>query len=138
MMDLKVILPLGILVILVIALHKEDPRMTKLKTSYYQFMKIVPDKYSVLRKPVIVTGTYRGDIGTNVNKGAEIFICIDGSLNDNFHVLLHELAHSTVTEYDHTDHFWNNFTDLRNIAKSKGMYVDTPQKAYCGKTIGDT
>lgn len=131
-------LVLGILVFLVITFHKEDARMTDLKKSYYDFIQRVPEKYKVLRKPVCVTGMYGGDIGTNVNKGSEIFMCIDGDSNDRFHILLHELAHSTVSEYDHSDQFWKNFQDLKNIAKGEGMYSEVKTKSYCGKTISDS
>ena len=129
---------LGILVLLILIFHKEDPKVTSLKTMYYEFIQKVPEKYKVLRKPVCITGTYSGDIGTNVNKGSEIFICIDGTTNDSFHVLLHELAHSTVKEYDHSDTFWKNFDELKKIAKSEGMYSDVTPKSYCGKMISDS
>jgi hypothetical protein len=138
MEDWVLITVLGILVVLILVFHKEDQRVTDLKTIYYKFIQRVPEKYKVLRKPVCVTGIYNGDVGTNVNKGSEIFVCIDGTTNDSFHVLLHELAHSTVTEYDHSHQFWENFEELKKIAKSEGMYSDISKKSYCGKTISDS
>lgn len=129
---------LVILVLLILIFHQEDPKMRSLKKVYYEFIQRVPEKYKVLRKPACITGIYGGDIGTNVNKGSEIFICMDGTTNDSFHVLLHELAHSTVKEYDHSDKFWENFGELKNIAKSEGMYSDVAPKSYCGKMISDS
>lgn len=116
---------------------RENPNMTELKRRYYSFIQRLPEKYESLKKPVNITGTYGGDIGANVNKGSEIYICIDGDVNDSFHVLLHELAHSTVDEYDHSAKFWENFTELRNIAIREGYYKPITQKDYCGKQISD-
>ena len=129
---------LSVIVVLIVLFHAEDPRMTKLKERYYTFIQNVPEKYAVLRKPVCITGTYGGEIGTNVNKGSEIYVCLDGDTNDNFHVLLHELAHSTVKEYDHSDKFWQNFSELRELAKQDGLYKPVTRKNYCGKEISDS
>lgn len=126
-----------ILVFFIVAFHREDEKMTRLKERYYDFIDRLPQKYSMLKKPTCVTGRYGGDIGTNVNKGSEIFVCLDGSTNDSFHVLLHELAHSTVSEYDHSDKFWENFAELRELAKNEGMYEPVSNKSYCGKMISD-
>ena len=57
-----------------------------------------------------------GGVGWNVYKGYEIGLCIDGTPNQIFHVLLHELAHCTVPEYEHSPQFWQNFRELRDIA----------------------
>lgn len=127
-----------VLVIIIVAFHKEDEKMSRLKERYYTFIQRLPEKYSVLKDPSVVTGRYNGDIGTNVNKGSEIFVCLDGDTNDTFHVLLHELAHSTVGEYDHSDTFWHNFAELREIAKSQGLYHPVNNKSYCGKVISDS
>lgn len=131
------LITLFIIVVILVASHKEDERMTRLKERYYAFISNVPEKYEVLRRPVCITGTYGGEIGTNVNKGSEIFVCIDGDTNDSFHVLLHELAHSTVKEYDHSDKFWENFAELRELAKQDGLYHPVMNKSYCGKEISD-
>ncbi len=131
------VLLLFLLVIFIVSFHREDEKMTRLKERYYDFIDRLPDKYSILKKPVCVTGKYGGEIGSNVNKGSEIFICLDGDTNDSFHVLLHELAHSTVSEYDHSDRFWENFAELREIAKNEGLYEPVSNKSYCGKVISD-
>ncbi len=111
--------------------------MVQLKQHYYTFIQRLPEKYEMIKKPMNITGIYGGDIGTNVNKGGEIYVCIDGDLNSQFHVLLHELAHSTVDEYDHSDKFWKNFEELRKIAQDHGMYTPVKDQPYCGKTISD-
>ncbi len=116
----------------------EDPRMTELREVYYSFIERLPEKYSMIKSPMNITGTYGGDIGANVNKGAEIYVCIDGTLNDRFHVLLHELAHSTVDEYDHSAKFWENFSELKEIAIRDGYYKPIKDREYCGKMISDS
>lgn len=128
------------IVFLIVTFHREDDRMTRLKERYYDFIQRLPDKYSHLKTPACITGTKRigGDIGSNVNKGSEIFVCLDGDTNDSFHVLLHELAHSTVSEYDHTDKFWENFAELRSLAQQEGLYEPVSNKPYCGKMISDS
>jgi hypothetical protein len=78
------------------------------------------------------------ELGYNTNKGYEIGLCLDGTSNQVFHVLLHELAHSTVKEYDHNKEFWQNFKELREIAASHGLYqAITGSQPFCGKFIKD-
>jgi len=80
----------------------------------------------------------RGTIGYNVNKGYEIFICIDnaGSVDAAMHVLIHELAHMTVPEYDHTDAYWQSFKDLRDLCVSLDLLtVSNTPTMYCGGQI---
>jgi hypothetical protein len=129
---------LVVLAALTLFFTREDPRMTKLKSKYYSFIETLPEKYTVLKTPFLITGTYGGDVGTNVNKGGEIFICLDGDENDHMHVLLHELTHSTVTEYDHTTRFWENFKELKELAQTRGLYTFVDSKKYCGKEISDS
>jgi hypothetical protein len=132
------IILLFVLAVLAILFTHEDPRLTLLKKKYYSFISNLPEKYTQLKTPFLITGTYGGDIGTNVNKGGEILICLDGEPNDHMHILLHELSHSTVSEYDHTNQFWDNFRELKDIAKSQGLYETTETKNYCGKQISDS
>ena len=126
-------------IVFVIMVKQEDPRMAELKRRYYTFIQQVPEKYEVLKEPVVVTGLtgQPRQIGSNVNKGSEIFICIDGDPNDRFHILLHELAHSTVSEYNHSDQFWKNFAELKEHAQKLRLYEPVEKKAYCGQTITD-
>lgn len=117
----------------------EDERMSLLKQKYYSFIQTLPDEYSNIKKPSLVTGSFiKNDLGSNVNKGGEIFICLDGETNDQFHILLHELAHSLVTEYDHSDGFWTNYNKLKTIAVNSGYYKPVETKNYCGDVISDS
>ena len=78
-----------------------------------------------------------GDVGYNVNKGYEIFICLKGDENAVMHVLLHELAHITVTEYDHSSKFWNNLKEIKDIARQIGIYHTISSQKFCNGTISD-
>jgi len=98
----------------------------------------IPEKFHVLCNPIVITGREAGDLGYNSNKGYEIGLCLDGSPNDVFHVLLHELSHSTVEEYDHSEQFWKNFSELRDMCVNLGIYERIPQrKSFCGQFIQD-
>jgi predicted metal-dependent hydrolase len=98
----------------------------------------VPEKFWVLKNPIVIVGKDSGDLGYNSSKGYEIGLCLSGTPNDVFHVLLHELSHSTVPEYSHSEQFWNNFSELRDIAVSLGVYQMIPEKkAFCGQHIQD-
>ena len=98
------------------------------------------EKFRVLTHPIPLTAlrNMSGTVGYNVNKGADITICIDGEVNEIMHVLIHELAHSTVPEWTHSDNFWNNFMELRGICESIGIYTRLPDKTkFCGQYIQD-
>ena len=100
-----------------------------------------PTKFHCLHKRIVISffkkGILSSSIGYNINKGEEIGICLDGTPNDMFHVLLHELAHSTVSEYSHSKEFWGNFKELCEHCKSIGIYETTNMKQFCGKVIKD-
>ena len=100
---------------------------------------ITLNEFPVLHKKVNITGMFnKGEVGYNVNKGYEIFLCIDGSdVNNMFHILLHELAHITVTEFKHSGHFWDNLHKLKAIAGRLGIYRGISRKPYCGHHISD-
>ena len=88
--------------------------------------------------PITAHRYTNGYIGYNVSKGMGIGICIDGEPNEIFHVLLHELAHCTVDEYSHSKEFWKNFSELKTICVSLGIYQEIPQKTeFCGKHVQD-
>lgn len=132
------ILVLVLLAVLAILNTEEDPVMKELKKHYYSFISELPADYSKIKKPFLITGTYyKGDVGSNVNKGGEIYVCLENSVNDAFHVLLHELSHSMVTEYDHSSGFWDKFHSLKQIAIEKGYYNPISKKNYCGSVISD-
>jgi len=98
------------------------------------------EKFHILSKCIPITGikNMKGTVGYNTNKGDEIALCLDGSVNDIFHVLIHELAHSSVTEYSHSENYWNNYTELRDICVNLGIYEKIPdRKPFCGESIQD-
>lgn len=129
---------LSILCFFVVLNTTEDSRMTTLKSNYYSFVDELPENYKKIKNHSIITGTYNGDVGSNVNKGSEIYMCIDGVPNDQFHILLHELSHTMVKEYDHSGNFWEEYKKLKKIAVDKGYYKPTDTKPYCGKTISES
>ena len=98
------------------------------------------EKYAMLKTPVPLTGMRRmkESVGYNTNKGGEIVVCLDGNANDVFHVLIHELAHCTVREYSHSDKFWKNYIELRDMCVELGIYEQIPdRKEFCGQHIQD-
>ena len=114
--------------------HRYDILRNYIKTHHDS----VPEKFWVLEDPILLVGKESGDLGYNSNKGYEIGLCLDGEPNDVFHVLLHELAHSTVHEYSHSEQFWKNFAELRDLASSIGIYQKIPvKKEFCGQHIQD-
>lgn len=130
---------------IILFVNKEPPMLTELKARYHRLCKILKDTgdplwYPVL-KPSIITGIYGkkdGVIGSNVNKGYEIYICLDGDdVNSAMYVLIHELAHMSVPDYDHTTHYWINFAKLKKICIDNGIYVKGGTRQYCGDTVRD-
>jgi hypothetical protein len=98
------------------------------------------EKFHMLVRCIPITGFIRmnGGVGYNTNKGGEIAVCLDGETNEIFHVLIHELAHCTVQEYDHSEEFWNNYIELRDICLNLGIYQKIPNKTmFCGEHIQD-
>lgn len=110
-------------------------------------------RYEILRNYLIQTGEFpelhkectiigmsdisKDGVGYNIGKGYEIYICMNGDINSIMHVFLHELAHNTVTEYDHSSKFWKNCNRLKEIAKQLGIYEYTPVQPFCNGVIGD-
>ena len=98
----------------------------------------VPKKFHVLGDRAVIIGRKGGDLGYNISKGFEIGICLDGTINDMMHVLLHELSHSTVSEFSHSEEFWKNFGELKDICVRLGIYEKIPgRREFCGKFIQD-
>ena len=98
------------------------------------------EKFHMLTECIPITGIMRmnGAVGYNTNKGGEIAICLDGETNEIFHVLIHELAHCTVEEYDHSEKFWKNFLELRDICIELDIYEKIPNKTeFCGEHVQD-
>jgi hypothetical protein len=133
-----------IVLIFILLTNTEDPLFTEIKRRYDFLLKNLPgDQFDVLRKNrAILTVKPRGpngEIAFNVNKGYEIYICLDGrKINAAMYVLLHELAHITVEEYNHSEKFWSNFRKLREHAAQIGVYTPEPEMEYCGQTIKDS
>ena len=134
------IIPLVILNVMSVATLKEPDNLRKVKELYTIFLDNVPEKFPKLRNRSIITG-FNGsgeEVGYNVNKGYEIGICMNGTPNQMFHVLLHELAHTTVKSYDHTEEFWKNLKELKSHCSRLGIYEEIPSHtAFCGKYIRD-
>jgi len=119
--------------------------LSDIKVKYWAMLDVLRASGDPLWKPVlkpaIITGMYGkrdGVIGSNVNKGYEIYICLDGEdVNSATYVLLHELAHMTVSEYDHSDAFWENFNKIKELAVQNGIYTKQGNKNYCGDVVRD-
>ena len=137
------------LLIFLVATVDEPQLLKDIKWRYSVLRKHLKDtpnidsRFEVLRKhqPIITgissTRMNKGTIGYNVNKGYEIYICLDGNnVEPAMHVLIHELAHMTVPEYDHSEAYWKSFRDLRQLCITLGIL--TPPKEpqeYCGGKI---
>ena len=125
------------------------------QTDEPQVLKNIKEKYRILREdlknhedesirivsrqvPVVAYYKMKSTVGYNSNKGQEIGICLDGDENDIFHVLIHELAHCTVEEYNHSKRFWNNYRIIRDRAVRLGIYdYINEKKPFCGKHVQD-
>ena len=124
---------------------RDSPNMREVKRRYKKLRHhikrnhdTVPEKFWMLSQHILLVGKESGELGYNSNKGFEIGLCMDGSPNDIFHVLLHELSHSTVDEYSHSELFWKNFAELRDICNTIGIYDRIPdRKEFCGQFIQD-
>lgn len=127
-----------------------------INTKIPENFKIVKERYRILREHLEKNGDedfkhlkneipltahhkpYFDTLGYNTNKGFEIGLCIDGSPNEIMHVLLHELAHSTVKEYDHSSEFWEKTKRLKQICQELGIYEPINNKTrFCTSYIQD-
>jgi|TARA_B100000768_G_scaffold151818_2_gene147184 hypothetical protein len=130
--------------LIILFMIREPENFTEVKKRYKilreHIEKTNNEKFRVLIRPIPLTALRKmsGTVGYNVNKGADITICIDGEVNEIMHVLIHELAHSTVPEWTHSENFWNNFMELRGVCESIGIYTRLPDKTkFCGQYIQD-
>ena len=81
-------------------------------------------EFPILQRRYLITGMLsKGQVGSDVNSV--------------FHVLLHEIAHTSVTEYQHSGHFWDNLHKLKAVAGRIGIYKGVTRKPYCGHHISD-
>ena len=136
----------GLVALALVAFTNSEPKMlVDLKDRYFRIIAILratgDPLWKPALKPAIITGLNGkkdGVIGSNVNKGYEIYICLDGDdVNSAFYVLMHELAHMTVPEYDHSIKFWENFEKLKKICIDSGLYVKSGERKYCGDSVRD-
>lgn len=142
MNSLFLFLILVTMAIVAISTSREPENFTQVKVLYKRLRESdLPEKFKVLKKQILLIGYLKKkhELGYNTNKGYEIGLCLDGTVNQILHVLLHELAHSTVPEYEHSTQFWQNFKELREYATQIGIYqpVSSSEK-FCGKYISDS
>ena len=135
---------LFIICVFVLVKTKEPPKLLEVKQKYAvlrEHMATLDDPdFVTIKRQLPITGFYKMSdaVGFNTNKGYEIGLCLDGSPNEIFHVLLHELAHCTVTEYSHSEKFWDNFKKLKDIAIQLQIYTAIPKSTpFCGQHIRD-
>jgi hypothetical protein len=138
---------LFVVLAVIVSINKEPQMLSDLKYKYWKLLEILrltgDPLWDPVRRPSIITGMMnwnktKGPIGSNVNKGYEIYICLDGGdVNSAMYVLLHELAHMSVPEFDHTKSFWKHFEKLKKIAIDNGVYTPTGTRTYCGDTVKD-
>jgi hypothetical protein len=134
-----------VMLVVAVVTNSESKMLTELKMKYFKTIEILRNTndpmWAPILRPAIITGLNGkkdGVIGSNVNKGYEIYICLDGDdVNSAFYVLMHELAHMTVPEYDHSIEFWENFEKLKKICIDEGLYVKSGERNYCGDTVRD-
>jgi len=140
-----VALLLLIINILIFINTKEPEELTEVREKYQVLREHLKEtnneEFDMLYDEVPITAHYhitKGAVGYNSNKGHEIGLCIDGNVNEIFHVLLHELAHCTVEEYSHSKEYWEKFKKLRKISVELGIYEEIPEKTkFCNKYVQD-
>ena len=122
---------------------REPTKLVEVKARYAKLREHLKktDKFPNLHDMIPITAhtvASGGSVGYNMNKGDEIGLCIDGSINEIMHVLIHELAHSTVKNYAHDKKYWNKYNELKNEAISIGIYEEIPEKReFCGRHVQD-
>jgi|TARA_B000000477_G_scaffold105918_1_gene96675 predicted metal-dependent hydrolase len=133
-----------ILNLIILSRVKEPQALAEVKEKYRILRKHLIDtnneKFHKLKQRVPISGFLQMNdtVGYNTNKGQEIALCLDGSANEIFHVLIHELTHSSVEEYSHSKKFWDNYIELRDICVKLGIYEIIPEKVeFCGQHIQD-
>lgn len=134
------------IVLFLLLINNEDPLLSEIKRRYNFLIESLKEsnQFEILVKnrAIISEKNKTSDtdsIAFNVNKGYEIHICLDGKkINGAMYVLLHELAHITVKEFDHSEAFWTNFRKLREYASTIGIYKPEKEIEYCGEIIRDS
>lgn len=134
-----------VIINILIIKHTEEPKILREVKEKYTILRNYIKENDVenlgaLKTHIPITGIYglKGMVGYNTNKGGDIVVCLDGSANQVFHVLLHELAHCTVKEYDHSEQFWSNYIQLRDLCVNLGIYEKIPERTpFCGEHVQD-
>lgn len=142
---IAVIIKMFVGLLLVVHFNHEPTMLSQIKARYWAILDMLRQtgdpRWTPVLKPAIITGIQGkkdGVIGSNVNKGYEIYICLDGDdVNSAVYVLIHELAHMSVPEYDHSAKYWDNFRDLKKLCVDHGLYKPAGERRYCGDLIKD-
>ena len=141
MIELLILLVINVYIL---TITREPQNLVEVREKYKilreHITEIEHPKFHMLKRSVPITGikTMNGTVGYNTNKGAEIVLCLDGTSNEIFHVLIHELAHCTVKEYSHSEQYWENYIELLDICVNIGIYEKIPDKTkFCGQHIQD-
>ncbi|RPH19591.1 MAG: hypothetical protein CBB67_008735 [Alteromonadaceae bacterium TMED7] len=124
---------------------KEPEKLRAVKERYTILRRHIHDsgdpEFAHLVHEIPITAHHRpqqGSVGYNINKGHEIGLCIDGETNEIMHVLIHELAHGCVDEYEHSSSYWDKYDKLKSMCVAIGIYQEIPEKTkFCGKHIQD-
>lgn len=150
--DVIILFFLFLFTVYVIIFRTDKPEKIKLLKEKYQDLRTyiktnrstINPKFYKLENEILISGFMPNRwissdaVGYNVNKGYEIGVCVDGSPNDMFHVLIHELAHSITSAYNHDIEFWENYKQLRTLCEKAGLYIPINKKTnFCGKYIGE-
>ena len=140
---IPILLVLMVLLWFVVRSLEEPKLLTEIKKRHEIIKSGLPadERWQRIKNsnPIFTGTTHDVDgAGSNVNKGYEIYICLDGDdINSAMYVVIHELSHMTVTEYDHSDKFWANFRDLKSICQTLGVYQSADKKPYCGQVVNE-
>ena len=119
-----------------------EPMKLRLVKERYKTLRenVEGTEFEKLKHPIPITAHHRlkGTVGYNLNKGAEIGLCIDGEVNEIFHVLIHELAHSLVSEFDHSKKYWETYNRLKDLCIRLNIYESIPTETpFCGMHVQD-
>ncbi len=131
-------------IVLILLTTRENEKLKEVNERYKKLRQHLKEtnneKFHMLTRHIPITGKLwmSNTVGTNTNKGGEIVVCLDGEVNEIFHVLIHELAHCTVEEFSHSPAFWKNFEELSDICVNIGIYERVTQKTeFCGQHVQD-
>jgi predicted metal-dependent hydrolase len=131
-------------IVVILLTTRENEKLKEVNERYKKLRQHLKEtnneKFHMLTRHIPITGKLwmSNSVGTNTNKGGEIVVCLDGEVNEIFHVLIHELAHCTVKEYDHSPAFWKNFEELSTICVNIGIYERVTKKTeFCGQHVQD-